>query len=182
MAAYNPNQTADQSSLMGVYNADNVNIGGGTIDSCLITNTISSGSNAICTSSLSATTSTVLANVTGLSLNLVAGGVYRVQAHLTGASGASGGLKVAFGGTATATSSTTTAWDYNGTTINAVTTQTTWGSAAMANTAIYTDLIIEGSITVAAAGTVTLQAAQNASNGTATTVLVGSTMTFSRLA
>lgn len=145
-----------------------------------ITDAIQNG-NAQCTSTLTAQTNTTLANITGLSVTVTAAGVYNVRAHLNGTAGASGGLKVAFSGTATATSSNTTAWNWNGTTLNAVTNQTAWGSAATAATAAYTDLVIEGSIVVLAAGTITLAAAQNASNGTATTVLPGSTLSVERV-
>ena len=137
--------------------------------------------NAVCTASLNAQTNTTFAAITGLSLTVVTGGTYIVDAHLIGSSGAVGGLKAAMGGTATATSSNVTSWNYNGTTINAVTNQTVWGSNLTATAAIYTDLIIQGSVVVQTGGTVTLQAAQQASSGTNTTVLSGSVLALSRV-
>ena len=154
-------------------------ITGATITTSTITDAIQNG-NMTSTGTLTATSNTTLANITGLSYTATAAGTYNFHIHLTGVSGASGGLKVAFAGTATATSFTSTCWDYNGTTLNAVTTQTTLGSSMIANTASYSDLVCDGAIVVNAGGSLALQAAQNASNATSTTVLPNSSMTFGR--
>lgn len=161
--------------MLGLINAQVTGSASGTANDLISNDFMQS------TATLTATSNTTLASVTGLSVPLTGSGVYNFHIHLNGTSGASGGLKVAMGGTATATAFNSTCWDYNGTTINAVTNQTTLGSSMMANTAAYTDLVCEGSVTVNAAGTFLLQAAQNASNGTATTVLVGSQMSVQRV-
>lgn len=146
----------------------------------IINNAIQNG-NAICTSTLTKTSDIALANITGLSVPVTASGKYNFRAHLTGAADASGGIKVAVGGTATAMSITATAWNWNGSTINAVSTATALATAIGGATAAYTDVIIEGSIVVNTVGTLTIQAAQNASFGTPTTVLVNSNFTVSRV-
>lgn len=145
-----------------------------------ITDAIQNG-NAQCTTTLSAQTNTTLAAVTGMAVTVTTGGTYNFRVHLNGTAGASGGLKVAMGGTASMTSSNATSWNWNGTTLNAVTNQTTWGSNNTASTTAYTDLVIEGGFVVQTGGTVTVQAAQNASNGTATTVLPESSLTVQRV-
>lgn len=137
--------------------------------------------NAICTATLTKTSDVTLANITGLSVNVTAAGKYNFRAHLTGTANASGGIKVAIGGTATATSISATAWNWNGVTVNSVSTVTALATSVGAANAVYTDIIIEGSIVVNAAGTLTIQAAQNSSFATPTTVLVNSNFTVSRV-
>lgn len=121
------------------------------------------------------TSSTALANVTGLTATLVAGKKYRFEAELYTTSNVAGGVQAAIAGTCTAT-----AIVYEGLTYNAgVITQTrgtalaTAVGAVTAVTAAYIHIV--GLITVNAAGTLTVQFAQNASSGTASSVLVGST-------
>lgn len=133
----------------------------------------------VCTSTLTKTGNTTMANITGLSVDLTAGATYNFTAHLTGTASASGGVKVQMSGTCTATSITYTAWNYNGSTINAVGTATSLNSALGA-TAAYTDIMIEGSIAVNSAGTLTVQGAQNVAVGT-TTFLVNSNLSVRRV-
>lgn len=128
------------------------------------------------------TTNTTLATVTGstsgavtLLANVTAGKWYTFQAKLFVDADAVGGGKYAIGGTATATSII-----YNINAINNATNlfvinsrQTSLGGSAgqAGATALYVE--INGTIKVNAAGTLTVQFAQNASNGTSS-VLVGS--------
>lgn len=141
-----------------------------------------SNGNAQCTSTLSQASTTAVAAIPGLSVNVAAAGVYNFRAHLSGTSGVSGGIKVTTGAsTATMTTFNATALNFNGTTINANTTVSSFSSSLTAATAVYTDVFIEGSFTVNAAGTFALSMAQNASNSTATTVIAGSFMTVSRV-
>lgn len=123
-------------------------------------------------------TNTTLANVTGLSVTTVSGRTYRFRAVLFLASSAVGGYKLAIAGTNTAT-----AIIYNINVLNnatnayTITSQQTAlaGSAGAAvGTSEYAE--ISGLITVNAGGTLTVQFAQNVSNGTSS-VLVGSTFT-----
>ena len=83
-------------------------------------------------------------------------------------------MKVAISGTATATNISYAGYNYNGATVNAVSTATSLGTAVGAATAVTTNVIIEGTIAVNAAGALTVQMAQNASDGTPSSVLVNS--------
>lgn len=125
--------------------------------------------------------STTFATVGSLSVSVIASGRYafRVVAPVT--CGAAGGIKFAIGGTCTVTDITYTGWNYNGTTLNAVTTTTTKGNAVAAATAVATHVIIEGWVRVNAAGTLLVQMAQNVSDGTNSSVLIGATFTLDRL-
>lgn len=122
-------------------------------------------------------TTTTLGNVTGLTANVAAGKIYRFEAKLYTTSDVAGGIKVAIGGTATAT-----AIRYEGLTTDAgLTTQSrsaALGTAVGAVTAAY--VTITGTITVNAAGTLTVQAAANAATGT-TSVLTGSTFVITEM-
>jgi len=124
------------------------------------------------------TSDVTLANITGLTANVAAGKIYRFEAKLYTTSNVAGGVQFAIAGTATAT-----AIIYEGLTTDAG--LTTQGRAAALGTAVgavtavtaaYT--VITGTITVNAAGTITCQFAQNASNGAASSVLVGSTFSI----
>ena len=136
---------------------------------------------AVSSAVLTATSNTVLAPVTGLTVNLITGATYIWDIYLQGTAGASGGLKVAFGGTATATSFASDSWMYNGATLAAQLQATSFASNLIAANAIYTTAYLTGTMVVNAGGTVTIQAAQNTSNGTSTTVAVLSNMTFVRV-
>lgn len=122
-------------------------------------------------------TTTTLGNVTGLTATVAAAGVYRFEAKLYTTSNVAGGVKAAIAGTATATNIVYDALVYQG----GVSTGTgTARGAAMAAavgdvTAVTTAFVkIEGTITVNAAGTLTVQLAANAATGT-TSALIGST-------
>lgn len=123
---------------------------------------------------------TTLGNVTGLTANVAASGTYRFEAKLYTTSDVAGGIKVAIAGTATAT-----AIIYEGLTTNAGTTTqsraTALATAVGAVTAVTAAYVtITGTITVNAAGTLTVQAAANAATGT-TSVLVGSTFVLTEM-
>jgi len=126
-------------------------------------------------------TPNTLADITGLTANVAAGKIYRFEAKLYTTSNVAGGVKVAIAGTATAT-----AIVYEGLTTDAgLITQsrgTALGTAVGAVTAVTAGYItISGTITVNAAGTLTVQFAQNASNGTASSILVGSTFVITEM-
>ena len=130
---------------------------------------------------VSVTSNTTLANVTGLTANVAASGTYRFEARLYTTSANTGGVKFAIGGTATATDII-----YEGVTTDAgVITQTRAGALATTVGAVtnvttaYT--VITGTITVNAAGTLTVQFAQNASDGTASVVKRGSTFVLTEI-
>jgi hypothetical protein len=126
------------------------------------------------------TSSTALSDVTGLSLTLYPG-YYSVRAKLYTQSNSSGGVKVALGGTATPA-----AIIYDGLTINSGTvTQgraTALGTAVAGVTAVTAaDVEITGTINVTTAGTLTVQFAQNASNGSASSILPGSSFSVRQI-
>lgn len=129
----------------------------------------------VSTSTLTKTTDTALATVPGLSVALTAGKTYNCHGHLTGAQ-AGGGLKLEMVGTGglTATSASFTAELTANTIITQTTTVTALGTD-MAGFFDYTNVYIDGAIVVNAGGTINVQAAQNTSDGAATTILVNST-------
>lgn len=122
-----------------------------------------------------ATSNTTLSNITGLTANLSAGKFYRFKATLFTTSNVGGGVKFSIAGTATATNIIyeTVVLDAN---INAAQTRSTaLAASAGAVTAVTVAYVtINGFITCNAAGTMTVQFAQNSSNGSASSVLVGS--------
>lgn len=121
------------------------------------------------------TTSAALADITGLSWNVNASTTYTFEAVLFTTSGSSGGVQAAVAGTCTATSIIYEGRTFSGTSISANTRTTTKGGAVGGVTSVTAATIeIKGTITVNAAGTLTIQFAQNASNGTTSSVLVGS--------
>lgn len=138
----------------------------------------------VSTSTLTKNTDTTFAVIPGMTVSLAAGKTYIFWAHLTiTAANASGGIKVTMAtpDTLTATSTSFTAVNYNGTTTNAQSTATALGSAVGGATAVATDVYIEGAIVVNAAGTLQVQAAQNASFAANTTVGVNSVLMVQRI-
>jgi hypothetical protein len=123
---------------------------------------------------------TALANVTGLTVSLAAGRTYSFEAYLPFTCAAAGGVKAAISGTATATNIVYSGYiidsGANGIKGN---TQATALATAVANAATTgtTGVIrISGTITVNAAGTLTVQFAQNVNNGTQSVVKRGATL------
>ena len=134
-----------------------------------------------CTTAFSLATSTTLTNVVGMTSGTLQPGDYDVDVNLIMTSGASGGVKAALSW-GTAAMITATALTVEGKTASAlaVTTFTTSTDASpfIGATTAYINVRVKGRITIALAGTITMQVAQNASDGTATTVGLGSTMSF----
>ena len=137
-----------------------------------------------CTTQLSATSNTTLANVVGMVTDTLQPGTYTFRVNLGTTANAAGGIKagfkqsvasmltsirydsLAFAAAAVAAASGTTATD---------------AASLVASTSAVVNVTITGSVVVALAGTLQLQAAQNASNAAATTVEVGSFMEFIRI-
>lgn len=139
---------------------------------------------SICSTQLDATTNTTLADIPGMiSGNLVAG-TYRFKVNLAGTSGASGGMKVAFK-FGTASMLTTLESHSRAFTASAVAcqhvTSTTDQASLHAGTAAIINLELEGTLVIGTDGTLQLQMAQNASNGTTSSVYTGSYMMFTRV-
>ena len=130
----------------------------------------------VCATELDITSSTTFVTVTGCTHKLLGGKTYIIEAHITGTAGASGGAKATLAGDGilSATFFTLTGTNRNNATTNAASSTTTLGNAVAGATAVMTDIILLGAIAVNAPGTISLQLAQNASNGTATSAYVGS--------
>lgn len=126
--------------------------------------------------------STTLANVTGLSFTVVPG-TYKFRCVLQGVADGTGGIKYALNYT-TAVLSSLQATSV-GTTAAAAATQSTTTATTQATlftqAAAVLQVIIEGTMVVTTGGTVDVQVAQQAANASSTTV-VGSTAEFIRIA
>lgn len=131
-------------------------------------------------SAVTFTSTTVLGTVTGLTVNVQAGRTYKFMAKLYITSMATaGGVQAAIAGTATATSIVYSGYemDTGATPVHGFAVATALGTqVALATGTTGTVGVIEisGTITVNAAGTLLVQAAQGASNATATTIGQGS--------
>lgn len=127
------------------------------------------------TATFGKTSSTALADITGLSVNLVAGHNYRFTARLHTTSAATGGVKTAMSGTA---AYSLVIYDMVIMTTTALTHARGNAFADSAGTTAGTvDYIeISGFIACSVNGTLTVQFAQNASDGTASVVQVGSSL------
>lgn len=112
------------------------------------------------------------ANITDLTRNVEAGKSYSFEVHLRTTSDVGGGVKVEISGTATATAIGADIFITNA----GLTTQgrvTALDSSVGVTAVTVAAVIIKGTITVNAGGTLTIQASRNAAVGT-TSVLVGS--------
>lgn len=129
------------------------------------------------------TADTALANITGLSVNVAASGTYQFRAVLFVTSDAVGGQKYAMAGTATATAIIYEVQTISNSanTIVISSKQTALGGSVGQAGSTDDFTTIEGLITVNAAGTLTVQFAQNAASGTSS-VLVGSHMLVHKVA
>lgn len=128
-------------------------------------------------------TDTTLANVTGLTANVLAGASYEFEATLFVDANVTGGSKYAIAGTATATAVIyeVTLVDDTSNANTIVDRQTALGGASGQAGTTAGLAKLRGLITVNAAGTLTVQFAQNAASGTSS-VLVGSTFKLQRIA
>jgi hypothetical protein len=121
------------------------------------------------------TGSTTPANVTGLALYGFTGVAYKIHAVLFTSSNTSGGIQIQISGTAGASSAQTEGVVVSGGSVVGQTRATALGTPLAAITNVSTATVhIDGEITVSATGTITIQFAQNVSNGAASSVLVGS--------
>jgi hypothetical protein len=121
-----------------------------------------------------ASSNTTPANITGLSVNVQAGRTYSFRAYLSCADTAAAGLRAAIGGTCTATNIIYDGWMRDTNTLKGTANATALGGVvANATTTATTGLIIEifGTITVANAGTLTVQIAQSVSTASAPPVV-----------
>jgi len=141
-----------------------------------------------CTTQLnvdSGSTGTTLTNVAGLLSDILHPGTYDVEISLITTATVNGGVKAALKW-GTAGMITSTALSVMGMSASAIAvttfTTSTDASSFIAATSAYVRVLVRGTIVVAIAGTIRLQAAQNVSHVDDTTVEVGSTMTFTPIA
>ena len=128
-------------------------------------------------------TSTTLITASGMSVTLQSGGVYVFDIYLSVTNGSSGGLKLLFQGTATATTVTADTWVYNTATVVAqgVVTALLTTATLVAYTGAVTTVNITGTIVASATGTFGISFSQNVSNATPTTLNAGSNFWVDRL-
>lgn len=135
-------------------------------------------------SATSSDTGTTLTTVTGLTSDTLAAGQYTFRADLGVVSTANSGLKLAL---KQGTSSMISVIEYHVKAYGASSiaasrgTTTTDATAILASTAAYNQVIIEGSFTVQYPGTLSVQAAQNASHADTTSVYLGSTLVIQKV-
>lgn len=150
--------------------------GAGTID-------LSAGASSlrsVVISQFDATTTTI-ANVTGLTATLGAGKTYSFSAILYTTSDVAGGVKASMGGTVTFTDLIYEAETHHAASITAQTRATALGTTVGATTPVTVATIhITGTITTDGGGTLTVQFAANAANGTSS-VLIGSTFVVNEI-
>ena len=124
-------------------------------------------------------TTATLANIAGMIINVSAGRTYTFEAELSITMAAAGGIKCAIGGSCTATNIIYDGWIVDaaaaGIKGNAQATALLGVVSGAATTGTAGHVTIRGTITVNAAGTLTVQAAQFAANATATTKVSANT-------
>lgn len=144
---------------------------------------------ARCTSQFlvdSGSTGTTLANVTGLVTDTLQPGTYRFYINLITTATTNSGLKVALKQSVSSMLSSIQA-SVRAMSASAVAASTfttaTDAASIVAATAAYVNVVIEGTLVIpeGKAGTLQLQAAQNASHADDTTVEVGSYMEFTKI-
>lgn len=131
-------------------------------------------------SDFSIQTSTTLTTIPGLQGVVQTAGHYIFRAVLLTTTGTSGGIKIDFGGTSSTSNviAVTTFYEASSTVSNQ---QTSFLSGPSGATAVVYKVVIEGEFDVGNGGTFVIQDAQNASNGTATVVKSGSTLTLKQI-
>jgi len=124
------------------------------------------------------TSNTTITVVSGLNVTVAAGRTYAFEAHLSFTCAAAGGIQCTIGGTCTATAIIYDGWivDSGNNGIKGNAQATAMNTVVASSTIVGTagTVIIKGLITVNAGGALTVRAAQNTSNATATAVKIGS--------
>lgn len=131
----------------------------------------------------SGTTGATLTDVVGMDVTVIPG-TYRFRINLSGVSTINSGLKVGFHYVTTVLSSIEVA--SKGYTASAVAVQQTTTATELAtlfgSTTAVINCVIDGSMVVTTGGTISVYAAQNAAHADTTSVYVGSTVEFVRIA
>ena len=141
------------------------------------------GQTVVQSANLVANTETTLANLAGMAHNVVPG-VYKFRIQLQVSANGSAGTKAAIkqndGATLDSISSMAEAYTASAVAVTR-TTSTTDAASLVGATAAHVLVVLEGTLTVATAGSLQLQAAQNASHASDTTVFAGSTFELKRI-
>lgn len=135
-----------------------------------------SGLEVVATGSNTRTSNTTLSDITGLSITLANSKTYVFEAILYTTSNSSGGVKFGSGGTATfsAFRAFPVLYDSSVPSTNVIGNTGTAGAIGGLTATTSAMTIIKGQMTTSAAGTFTIQFAQNASNVNASTILSAS--------
>jgi hypothetical protein len=143
------------------------------------------GDVSLCTTAFSVSASTTLADVEGLTTDTLDPGTYAFEINLITTAGASGGVKAALkqsvSGMLTSISATVEGKTASAIAVTSFTTATDAASIIAATTA-YVAVTVRGVAVVGLPGALKVQVAQNASDGTATTVALRSSMIWRRIA
>lgn len=137
------------------------------------------GGQARVTSDVVISSTTTLANVSGLSVNVAAGRTYSFDVEVSWTDVAAAGIQLSIGGSATVTNLIFDGWVYDSNTIKGQFQGTSLGATAInlaTTTATSGHATIQGTITVNAAGTLTVMAANGTSTASGTTIKRGSRM------
>lgn len=146
------------------------------------TGVVQTGGDVRTTAQFDKTSSTVLANIPGLSVTVVAGQTYGFKVGLFYTANVASGIQMSMSGTATATAIIYQNYITTASGFSLSLKSTSLGASAGSTPSTGDYAWMEGTITVNAGGTLTAQFAQNASGGTASSVLIGSTMRVWKIA
>lgn len=128
------------------------------------------------------TSNTTFSDIPGLTSTVSAGLTYGFKVGLFYTANAASGVKMTMGGTATATAIVFQGFITTSSGFSTVTKGTALGANIGSTTSTADYMWMEGTITVNAGGTLTAQFAQNVSGGTASSILVGSSMKVWKIA
>jgi len=136
------------------------------------------------TTALSQTSTTTFANIVGL-VQTVVPGTYKYTVNIQGSAGSAGGMQLGFLLTTTVLSAHNAGYQaYTASTVAAGNAASLTASQAviMTDTAAVVNVDVTGTFVVGTGGTMQLQMTQAVSNGTASVVNIGSSMSFTRIA
>lgn len=161
-----------------------IRVGGALTEDILTTINENFSDYAVCTTQLDATSSTTFADVPGMESGTLEPGVYEFNVQVGCVSTANCGIKVCF---KQSVASMISQIGYMGTSQSSSGsgsmrgTTTTDQTAILTTTALALVVTVRGTLTVATAGKLKLQMAQNTSHADTASVYVGSFMKFNRI-
>lgn len=131
---------------------------------------------ANCSATQTYTSNTTPADIPGMSLNVSSGQTYVIRIHAMGTS-STGGLTLAFGGSATFTSAQGSSLMWTSGTAGQYRNITTKGTIATSGASSLTDIYADITVVINAGGTLTIQGSQNSLDAASSTILVNSNFT-----